>query len=138
MFYFLIRFYFQKYKKKFQFQISLFCFNRLGNGKFITQSLLILVEDINDNVPVFEPHTPSILVREHSSTPLQLTTLIAHDQDSGIYGQVIYSLESDQPEDLDLFSVSTVNNQAQLKLTGNFWVNILTIISVLKSLFFTV
>ena len=92
----------------------------MGNGKFITQSLLILVEDINDNVPIFEPHTPSILVREHSSTPLQLTTLIAHDQDSGIYGQVIYSLESDQPEDLDLFSVSTVNNQAQLKLTGNF------------------
>ena len=131
MFYFLIRFYFQKYKKKIQFKISLFSFNRLGNGKFITQSLLILVEDINDNVPVFEPHTPSILVREHSSTPLQLTTLIAHDQDSGIYGQVIYSLESDQPEDLDLFSVSTVNNQAQLKLTGNFWVNILTIISVL-------
>ena len=93
-------------------------FFRLGFGKFITQSLLIIVEDINDNIPVFEPHTPSILVREHSSTPLELISLTAHDKDSGIYGQVIYSLESDQPEDLDLFSVSTVNNQAELKLIG--------------------
>ena len=96
-------------------------FFRLGNGKFITQSLLILVEDVNDNVPVFEPHTPSILVREHSSTPLQLISLIAHDKDSGIYGQVIYSLESDQLEDLDLFSVSTMNNRAELKLVGEYF-----------------
>ena len=28
--------------------------NRLGDGNFMTQSLLIIVEDINDNVPVFE------------------------------------------------------------------------------------
>ena len=96
-------------------------FFRLGNGKFITQSLLILVEDVNDNVPVFEPHTPSILVREHSSTPLQLISLVAHDKDSGIYGQVIYSLESDQLEDLDLFSVSTMNNRAELKLVGEYF-----------------
>lgn len=96
-------------------------FFSLGNGKFITQSLLILVEDVNDNVPVFESHTPSILVREHSSTPLQLISLIAHDKDSGIYGQVIYSLESDQLEDLDLFSVSTMNNRAELKLVGEYF-----------------
>ena len=106
-------------KKTIPFIISLsWIFFRLGFGKFITQSLLIIVEDINDNIPVFEPHTPSILVREHSSTPLELISLTAHDKDSGIYGQVIYSLESDQPEDLDLFSVSTVNNQAELKLIG--------------------
>ena len=83
--------------------------------------MLILVEDVNDNVPVFEPHTPSILVREHSSTPLQLISLVAHDKDSGIYGQVIYSLESDQLEDLDLFSVSTMNNRAELKLVGEYF-----------------
>ena len=28
--------------------------NRLGDGNFMTQSLLIIVEDINDNVPIFE------------------------------------------------------------------------------------
>ena len=45
--------------------------------------------------------------------------MTAHDKDSGIYGQVIYSLESDSPHDLDLFSVSTVKNQAELKLIGD-------------------
>ena len=55
-------------------------------------------------ISLLQPHTPSIQVREHSSTPLQLATLTAHDKDSGIYGQVIYSLESDSPQDLDLFS----------------------------------
>ena len=28
--------------------------NRLGDGNFMTQSLLIIVEDINDNIPIFE------------------------------------------------------------------------------------
>ena len=32
---------------------------------------------------------------------------------------MIYSLESDNPQDLDLFSVSTVNNKAELKLVGD-------------------
>ena len=36
--------------------------DRLGAGNFITQSLLIVVEDINDNIPIFEPHIPSIQV----------------------------------------------------------------------------
>lgn len=92
---------------------------RLGAGNFITQSLLIVVEDVNDNVPIFEPHPPSIQVREHSATPLSLLSLTANDKDSGIYGQVIYSLESDEPGDLDIFSVSTVNNAAELKLVGD-------------------
>ena len=91
---------------------------KLGSN-YITQSLLIIVEDVNDNVPVFESHTPSIQVREHSSTPLQLTTLKANDKDSGIYGQVIYDLESDDENDLNLFSVSTVNGKAELKLIGD-------------------
>jgi cadherin 23 len=93
--------------------------DRLGNGNFITQSLLIVVEDTNDNVPIFESHTPSILVREHSATPLQLARLKATDLDSGIFGQVIYTLESDDPNDLKLFSVSTVDNRAELKLVGD-------------------
>ena len=28
--------------------------NRLGNGNFMTQSLLIIVDDVNDNIPIFE------------------------------------------------------------------------------------
>lgn len=93
--------------------------SRLGNGNFMTQSLLIVVEDVNDNAPVFRPHTPSIQVREHSATPLNLATMIADDKDSGIFGQVIYDLESDEPNDLELFNVRTVNGAAELTLIGD-------------------
>ena len=92
--------------------------SKLGSN-YITQSLLIIVEDVNDNVPIFESHTPSIQIREHSSTPLSLATLKAKDRDSGIFGQVIYDLESDDDNDLNLFDVNTVNGQAELKLIGD-------------------
>jgi hypothetical protein len=59
----------------------------LGEGNFITQSLLLLVEDVNDNEPIFKPYQPTISVRE-DSTPHILTTVEATDQDEGPYGQV--------------------------------------------------
>jgi cadherin 23 len=59
----------------------------LGEGNFITQSMLILVEDVNDNAPIFRPHSPVVRVREHSK-PQIITTVEATDRDSGIFGQV--------------------------------------------------
>lgn len=61
----------------------------LGDGNFITQSLLILVEDINDNEPIFRPYQTAIEVPEDSK-PGVLTTLEATDRDEGAYGQVIF------------------------------------------------
>lgn len=60
---------------------------RLGEGNFITQSLLILVEDVNDNEPIFKPYRSTITVPEDSG-PGILTTLEATDADEGPYGQV--------------------------------------------------
>jgi hypothetical protein len=59
----------------------------LGEGNFITQSLLLLVEDVNDNEPIFKPYQPTISIREDSA-PYILTTVEATDQDEGPYGQV--------------------------------------------------
>jgi hypothetical protein len=63
----------------------------LGEGNFITQSLLLLVEDVNDNEPIFKPYQSTISIRE-DSTPHILTTVEATDQDEGPYGQVNISL----------------------------------------------
>ena len=60
---------------------------RLGDGNFITQSLLLLVEDVNDNEPVFKPYPPSITVLEDAE-PGVLATVEATDLDEGAYGQV--------------------------------------------------
>lgn len=59
----------------------------LGEGNFITQSLLLLVEDVNDNEPIFKPYQSSLVVPEDSG-PGILTTVEATDMDEGPYGQV--------------------------------------------------
>ncbi|KAF4517747.1 hypothetical protein B566_EDAN002952 [Ephemera danica] len=89
---------------------------RLGEGNFITQSLLLLVEDVNDNAPVFRPHPPAVSVRE-DSPPRALAELEATDLDEGPYGQVVYSL-LEQPGDEGMFSVTTSGGRGVVRLLG--------------------
>nr|CAD7405632.1 unnamed protein product [Timema cristinae] len=74
----------------------------LGEGNFITQSLLLLVEDVNDNEPVFKPYQPTIVVPENSP-PGILTTVEATDQDEGPYGQVLYFVQELDGDDVIWF-----------------------------------
>lgn len=87
---------------------------RLGEGNFITQSLLILVEDVNDNEPVFKQYQSTVTIPENSS-PGVVLTVEATDRDEGTYGQVIYRLQELDGDD-DVFSVSTVNGKGVIKL----------------------
>lgn len=59
----------------------------LGEGNFVTQSFLLLVEDVNDNEPIFKPYPSAISVKEDSA-PVVLATVEATDLDEGAYGQV--------------------------------------------------
>jgi cadherin 23 len=61
----------------------------LGEGNFITQSFLLLVEDVNDNEPIFKAYPSAISVNENSS-PGIIATVEATDLDEGAYGQVSY------------------------------------------------
>ena len=69
------------------------------------RSLLILVEDMNDNAPVFGPHPPSVTLGEDSRVGDYVATLAATDKDSGVFGQVSYSLDPNEP-DSSMFEVS--------------------------------
>nr|XP_033326560.1 cadherin-23 isoform X1 [Megalopta genalis]XP_033326561.1 cadherin-23 isoform X1 [Megalopta genalis]XP_033326562.1 cadherin-23 isoform X1 [Megalopta genalis] len=89
---------------------------RLGEGNFITQSLLLLVEDVNDNVPIFRPHPTSLTIREDSG-PGILTTVEATDADLGVHGQVVYYLQ-ELDGDNDVFSIATVNGKGVVRLVG--------------------
>ncbi|KAI4457764.1 fat atypical cadherin-related [Holotrichia oblita] len=89
---------------------------RLGFGNYITQSLLILVEDVNDNVPIFKSFQPSITLRENAS-PGIITTLEATDADEGAYGQVIYQLQQMDTRE-PLFGISTNMGKAIIRLIG--------------------
>ncbi|XP_053979716.1 cadherin-23 [Hylaeus volcanicus] len=89
---------------------------RLGEGNFLTQSLLLLVEDVNDNVPIFRPHPTSLTIREDSG-PGVLTTVEAYDADLGVHGQVVYYLQELDGEN-DVFSVTTINGKGVIRLVG--------------------
>lgn len=87
---------------------------RLGDGNFVTQSLLLLVEDINDNAPVFGPYQATLEVAEDSA-PGVLTTLEATDADEGAYGQVVYYLQ-ELDGDNGVFSISTQGGRGVVRL----------------------
>lgn len=89
---------------------------RLGQGNYVTQSLLLLVEDVNDNTPIFTSHQSSISLRE-DAVPGVIATLEATDLDEGAYGQVVYHLQEVDTDD-SLFSVSTAGGKAIVRLVG--------------------
>ncbi|XP_017067176.2 LOW QUALITY PROTEIN: cadherin-23 [Drosophila eugracilis] len=81
---------------------------------YVTQSFLLLVEDINDNAPTFLPYQNAIEIPE-GSAPGVVTTLEATDADEGAYGQVVYYLQ-ELDGDNDVFSIATHQGKGILRL----------------------
>ncbi|GAB0096475.1 Cadherin [Sergentomyia squamirostris] len=88
--------------------------NRLGDGNFVTQSLLLLVEDVNDNEPIFKPFQAALEVPE-GSRPGVITTVEATDRDEGAFGQVIYYLQ-ELDGDNDVFTITTTQGKGVIRL----------------------
>ncbi|CAK8687876.1 unnamed protein product [Clavelina lepadiformis] len=59
-----------------------------------TATVTINLEDINDMTPVFEENTMNASVAENSDTGTFVTTVTAVDEDTGVYGEVAYSIIS--------------------------------------------
>ncbi|XP_037943445.1 cadherin-23-like [Teleopsis dalmanni] len=91
--------------------------NHYNDFNYVTQSFLLLVEDINDNAPIFLPYHSAIEVPENSS-PTVLMSLEATDADEGAYGQVVYYLQ-ELEGDNDIFSITTYQGKGILKLIGD-------------------
>ncbi|XP_022239300.1 cadherin-23-like [Limulus polyphemus] len=90
---------------------------KLREGYYITQTMLIIVEDVNDNEPVFKPFRSTISVREDAVTGV-LETVEAVDQDAGPFGQVIYKLQNEEEDVIKTFSVQTQNGKGVINLIG--------------------
>ncbi|KAI4888420.1 hypothetical protein NFI96_021809 [Prochilodus magdalenae] len=58
-----------------------------------TASVLVGVLDINDNSPEFDPIPSSIEVPEDAETGHNVTSVLAKDKDTGLNGELRYSLE---------------------------------------------
>ncbi|XP_044002013.1 cadherin-23 isoform X2 [Aphidius gifuensis] len=90
--------------------------NKLGDGNYIEQSFLLLVEDINDNVPTFLSHPTTLTVKENSG-PGKLLTVEAIDADEGVHGQVNYQLQ-ELDGDNDVFKITNINGKGVISLVG--------------------
>ncbi|KAH9634731.1 hypothetical protein HF086_017514 [Spodoptera exigua] len=75
-----------------------------------------VVEDVNDNEPIFKPYPSAITVKEDAS-PGILATVEATDQDEGAYGQVLYHLQ-ELDGDIQSFAIQTVNGKGVIRLTN--------------------
>lgn len=53
--------------------------------------MLLIVEDINDNTPVFRPYRTSLTLSE-ASRPGVIESIEAFDSDEGRFGQVLYQI----------------------------------------------
>ena len=71
------------------------------------QLLHINVTDVNDNPPVFDRHIYVANVTENSPVNTKVTTIHANDADTGVNGELIYSIPSGIAEDKFVVEKST-------------------------------
>ena len=71
------------------------------------------MEDINDNPPVFDAYPPSVTLREDEPVGSYVATLSATDADSGVFGQVSYRLDPNEP-DSAMFELSARTGEVRL------------------------
>uniref|UniRef100_A0A672Y6W7 Protocadherin-16 n=1 Tax=Sphaeramia orbicularis TaxID=375764 RepID=A0A672Y6W7_9TELE len=57
-----------------------------------TATVTVLVEDLNDNEPVFQQQLYNVSVPDHTQPGAEILTVIATDRDSGRFGQVTYEI----------------------------------------------
>ncbi|KAM8968719.1 protocadherin-23 [Sarcophilus harrisii] len=84
----------------------------------------VLVQDVNDNVPVFHPNTYQTSVSEGQIFNTQIIQVFAVDLDSGLNGQIEYSiLSGNQDEAFQIDAVSGViatNMVLDYELTNSY------------------
>ncbi|TSK49682.1 Protocadherin-16 [Bagarius yarrelli] len=79
-------------------------------------NLTILVEDVNDNAPVFTQDLYQVTLAEHSPAGSSVITVTATDQDSGENGKVTYRVVSTR----DLFYIDPSNGTLFIKHSTKF------------------
>lgn len=80
--------------------------------------MLIIVQDVNDNDPVFKPFRASIYLPE-DARPGPVETVEAYDLDEGRFGQVLYQLEElEKASSVDTFRIETIDGRGVISLVS--------------------
>ncbi|XP_067671701.1 protocadherin-16-like [Haliotis asinina] len=70
-----------------------------------TATVMITVEDMNDNIPMFSQATYMATVPKSSPVNSRLIQVSALDADSGLFGEITYSMTSNNPVGTQVFSI---------------------------------
>ncbi|XP_054073566.1 protocadherin alpha-6-like [Rissa tridactyla] len=82
-----------------------------------TMELLISVLDVNDNAPQFNQSVYKVQLPENAAEGTQVVCVNATDRDLGIYGEVLYEIDTIVPASAsDVFSIDA--NSGEIRLRG--------------------
>uniref|UniRef100_A0AAZ3P3D0 Cadherin domain-containing protein n=1 Tax=Oncorhynchus tshawytscha TaxID=74940 RepID=A0AAZ3P3D0_ONCTS len=86
-----------------------------------TLNIFINVIDVNDNSPTFSKHLYKISIFENLPAGTPIITINATDVDSGVYGEIMYSLIGHGEENaLDFFQINPVTGEITVKETIDY------------------
>ncbi|XP_072573151.1 cadherin-related family member 2-like [Paramormyrops kingsleyae] len=84
----------------------------------VSKEVRIILDDANDNRPMFDPPSYDIHIPENTTEDTVLCQVTANDPDDGLAKIVIYKIDNVVPSDgIDLFSIS--NRNGEVKLAGS-------------------
>ncbi|XP_077042738.1 protocadherin alpha-2-like isoform X6 [Agelaius phoeniceus] len=81
-----------------------------------TMELVISVMDVNDNAPQFNQSVYNAVLPENALEGTLVGRVNATDSDTGIYGELVYDIDTIVPLSADLFSIDA--NSGEIRLTG--------------------
>ncbi|XP_035378448.1 protocadherin alpha-2-like [Electrophorus electricus] len=81
-----------------------------------TSSIVINVEDVNDNTPAFSKPLHKVRVAENCSVGTTIIKLLATDSDEGFNGEIVYSLTAGSSSKVfDLFTIDPIIGEITIK-----------------------
>ncbi|XP_027029221.2 protocadherin alpha-3-like isoform X16 [Tachysurus fulvidraco] len=87
-----------------------------------TLQIVVNVQDVNDNAPVFSKTLYKIRVVENASIGTAVINLNATDADEGVNGQIVYSLVNQDSDEnnVGIFSIDSVSGEITVRGTVDF------------------
>ncbi|XP_030813553.1 protocadherin alpha-8-like [Camarhynchus parvulus] len=81
-----------------------------------TMELMICVLDVNDNAPQFNQSVYNVVLPENASEGMLVARVNATDSDTGIYGELVYEVDTIVPPSAgDLFSIDANNGEIRVR-----------------------
>uniref|UniRef100_A0A3Q2Y193 Protocadherin 2 alpha b2 n=1 Tax=Hippocampus comes TaxID=109280 RepID=A0A3Q2Y193_HIPCM len=80
-----------------------------------TLQVTIVVQDVNDNIPIFDNALYKATVTENAPPGTSVLSVHARDLDEGLNGEIVYSFIDHDGDDIDKFAINSVTGEITVK-----------------------